>query len=111
MAHCFLYFSFNPENYELKCYNVIAAEARSLKSEEKVLSDIFKSELAVPTCTGADATRSHCALHVLGMYVWKKVYLPFYFIKDRQYFQIFFSALTLCMLMDSSFWFDSIKLG
>ena len=69
MAHCFLYFSFNPENYELKCYNVIAAEARSLKSEEKVLSDIFKSELAVPTCTGADATRSHCALHVLGMHV------------------------------------------
>ena len=45
---------------------MIAAEARSLKTEEKVLSDIFKSELAVPTCNGADATRSHCALHVLG---------------------------------------------
>ena len=58
--------SFDPENQELKCYNVIAAEARSLNPEEKVMSDIFKSELAVPTCTGSDATRSHCALHVLG---------------------------------------------
>ena len=61
-----LAFSFDPENQELKCYNVIAAEARSLNAEEKVMSDIFKSELAVPTCTGSDATRSHCALHVLG---------------------------------------------
>ena len=47
---------------------MIAAEARSLKLEDKNVCEIFKPELTVPVSEGAEASRSHCALHVLGMY-------------------------------------------
>lgn len=50
----------------MECYNVISAEARVLKQEEKNVCEIFKPELTVPVSEGAEASRSHCALHVLG---------------------------------------------
>ena len=50
---------------------MIAAEARSLKLEDKNVCEIFKPELTVPVSEGAEASRSHCALHVLGMYMYK----------------------------------------
>jgi hypothetical protein len=58
--------SFSQENNEIQCYNVIAAEARSLKTEDTTVCELFKPELSVPIKGGAEATRSHCALHVLG---------------------------------------------
>ena len=62
------YCSFAPDLNEVECFNVIAAEARSLKLEDKNVCEIFKPELTVPVSEGAEASRSHCALHVLGMY-------------------------------------------
>ncbi|XP_052792731.1 E3 ubiquitin-protein ligase MYCBP2-like isoform X2 [Mya arenaria] len=58
--------SYSQETNEVECYNVISAEARPLKHDDKVVSEIFKPELTVPTCWTTEATRSHCALHVLG---------------------------------------------
>ncbi|WAQ99892.1 MYCB2-like protein [Mya arenaria] len=36
------------------------------KTDGNCKSEIFKPELTVPTCWTTEATRSHCALHVLG---------------------------------------------
>ncbi|XP_053398701.1 E3 ubiquitin-protein ligase MYCBP2-like isoform X4 [Mercenaria mercenaria] len=58
--------SFSPEDNEIQCYNVIAAEARCLKADDNTVCELFKPELSVPIKGGAEATRSHCALHVLG---------------------------------------------
>ena len=60
------HYSYSQETNDVECYNVIAAEARTLKHDDRVLSEIFKPELSVPTNDNAEATRSHCALHVLG---------------------------------------------
>ena len=45
------------------------SEARPLTSQSQSQCDIFKPELAVPVRMGHKATRSHCALHVLGMII------------------------------------------
>ncbi|XP_052283534.1 E3 ubiquitin-protein ligase MYCBP2-like isoform X2 [Dreissena polymorpha] len=58
--------SFSQESNEVECYNVISAEARPLKHEDCDINEIFKPEFSVPTRGNAEATRSHCALHVLG---------------------------------------------
>ncbi|KAL4230611.1 E3 ubiquitin-protein ligase mycbp2 [Mactra antiquata] len=58
--------SFCSETNNIDCYNVIAAEARSVKPDDKSLCVLFNPELSVPIIGGAEATRSHCALHVLG---------------------------------------------
>ena len=65
----FLYCSYSPENKEVKCFNSLVSDARPLTSQPQSQCDIFKPELAVPVRMGHKATRSHCALHVLGMIV------------------------------------------
>ena len=65
----FLYCSYSPENKEVKCFNSLVSEARPLTSQSQSQCDIFKPELAVPVRMGHKATRSHCALHVLGMII------------------------------------------
>ncbi|KAL3880398.1 hypothetical protein ACJMK2_032642, partial [Sinanodonta woodiana] len=58
--------SYNPQSQEIKCFNVVAMDARSIPQTEGSLCDIFKPEVAMPTRLGATASRSHCALHILG---------------------------------------------
>lgn len=63
---CFHY-SYSPENREVSCFNSLVTEARPLTSQGHQQCGLFKPELAVPVKMGHKATRSHCALHVLGM--------------------------------------------
>ena len=65
---CFVIFhySYLPSKHEVSCYNCLASESRSIKSTDKSMGDLFKPELAVPTRMGCTASRSHCALHMLG---------------------------------------------
>ncbi|KAH9488940.1 E3 ubiquitin-protein ligase mycbp2 [Bulinus truncatus] len=57
---------YNPKTQEIRCYNVLISEAQDLKKIDPGYCDIFSPELAMPTRTGCQATRSHCALHMLG---------------------------------------------
>ncbi|XP_035827428.1 E3 ubiquitin-protein ligase MYCBP2 isoform X3 [Aplysia californica] len=57
---------YNPRSQEIRCYNVLVSEAQSLTKIDPGYCDIFSPELAVPTRIGCQATRSHCALHMLG---------------------------------------------
>ncbi|CAG5134648.1 unnamed protein product, partial [Candidula unifasciata] len=57
---------YNPKTQEIRCYNVMISEAHDLKKIDPGYCDIFSPELAVPTRIGCQATRSHCALHMLG---------------------------------------------
>ncbi|VDH90727.1 E3 ubiquitin-protein ligase MYCBP2, partial [Mytilus galloprovincialis] len=58
--------SYSPENREVSCFNSLVTEARPLTSQGHQQCGLFKPELAVPVKMGHKATRSHCALHVLG---------------------------------------------
>ncbi|XP_069130438.1 LOW QUALITY PROTEIN: E3 ubiquitin-protein ligase MYCBP2-like [Argopecten irradians] len=60
--------SYSPGKHEVTCYNVVASEARPLKSQVKManIQDLFKPEISVPVRMGCETTRSHCALHLLG---------------------------------------------
>lgn len=60
------YFSYCPVTHEVKSFNVVASETRNLFSVDKNLCSILKAELAVPVGLSSNATRSHCALHILG---------------------------------------------
>ncbi|KAK6172343.1 hypothetical protein SNE40_016020 [Patella caerulea] len=51
---------------ELQCYNVLSTDARDLRLIDQGYCHIFSPELAVPTRMGCKASRSHCALHILG---------------------------------------------
>nr|AOV18880.1 myc binding protein 2 [Lymnaea stagnalis] len=57
---------YNPRTQEIRCYNVMISEAQDLRKIDPGYCDIFSPELAVPTRIGCQATRSHCALHMLG---------------------------------------------
>ncbi|XP_055893471.1 E3 ubiquitin-protein ligase MYCBP2-like isoform X4 [Biomphalaria glabrata] len=57
---------YNPKTQEIRCYNVMICEAQDLRKIDPGYCDIFSPELAMPTRTGCQATRSHCALHMLG---------------------------------------------
>ncbi|XP_059170813.1 E3 ubiquitin-protein ligase MYCBP2-like isoform X4 [Physella acuta] len=57
---------YNPRTQEIRCYNVMIGESQDLRKVDPGYCDIFCPELAVPTRIGCQATRSHCALHILG---------------------------------------------
>ncbi|KAL5012682.1 hypothetical protein ScPMuIL_011233 [Solemya velum] len=58
--------SYCPVTHLVKCFNVVASETRNLLPVDKNLCSIFKAELAVPVKMSCNATRSHCALHILA---------------------------------------------
>ncbi len=59
-------FSYHAPQQEVKCFNVVHAEARQLSSFQPGLCNILTADLAVPVHAGAITTRSHAALHILG---------------------------------------------
>ena len=67
VLHHFLFCSYNVEKQEIVCYNVINCEARNLQSFQPTLCNILSPELSLPVRMGAAASRSHTALHMLGM--------------------------------------------
>ncbi|ESO93790.1 hypothetical protein LOTGIDRAFT_153260, partial [Lottia gigantea] len=58
--------SYYPPTHDVQSFNVISTDARDLRLVNSGYCHIFKPELSVPTRMGCKATRSHCALHMLG---------------------------------------------
>ena len=60
---------FLPATREMWCYNAVIADARvPATSDIQGRCSILSPELALPSGPQATTTRSHGALHILGMY-------------------------------------------